>query len=104
MNNRIIQFLKLTQDDFALKLGITKSAVSAIETHKCDITKSNKILICQTFHVNRDWLETGNGDMFVDFNPTLEEFSALFDKLNTRFQSFLLDTAKRLIDIQDDLF
>lgn len=42
--------------------------------------------------------------MFVDFNPVFNEFIEIFNSLNPTLQKFLLDTAKHLLDIQDDLF
>ncbi len=103
---RIIQLrktLNLTQDEFAFKIGISRAGLSAIETKRCDVTESNKILICNLFNVNRVWLETGEGDMFIEHNPLHDEFILLFDNLDINFQQFLLDTAKRLLDLQDNI-
>lgn len=103
---RIIQLrktLNLTQDDFASKIGISRSALSLIENQHCEVTESNKILISNLFHVNRVWLETGEGDMFIEHNPLHDEFILLFDNLDINFQQFLLDTAKRLLDLQDNI-
>lgn len=103
---RIIQLrktLNLNQAEFASKIGISSSALSIIENQRCEVTESNKILICTIFNVNRVWLETGEGDMFIEHNPLHDEFILLFDKLDINFQEFLLDTAKRLLDLQDNI-
>lgn len=107
MINRLIylrKFLNLSQENFAKKIGITRPALSAIETKRCELTESNKIIICNIFHVNRIWLESGEGEMFVYYNELEEEFFEIFKSLNSTLQSFLLNTAKNLLDIQDEIF
>jgi phage repressor protein C with HTH and peptisase S24 domain len=67
MTNRIKLIrgeLKLTQEILARKLGVTKSAVSMIETDKAALSERNKNIIVQEFGVNPEWLETGRGPMF----------------------------------------
>lgn len=106
ISSRIIilrKTLNLTQDMFAEKIGINRSTLSCIETNRSPLTESNKILICNLFNVNRVWLETGEGDMFIEHNPLHDEFILLFDNLDINFQQFLLDTAKRLLDLQDNI-
>lgn len=96
--------LNLTQEDFAKKIGITRSALTAIENNHCNLSESNKLLICHVFHVNIEWLESGSGQIFSDFNEQEEEFFTIFKALNPTLQKFLIDTAKHLLDIQDELF
>lgn len=59
--------LKLTQEVFASKLGIGKSALSMIETGKAALSERNKNILVQELNVNSAWLETGEGEMF---NPS----------------------------------
>lgn len=69
MNTRIRELRKslgLTMEAFGSSLGITKSAVSFIESGKSKITDRNISMICQLYHVNEEWLRTGEGDMFLD--------------------------------------
>lgn len=59
MNERIIilrKLLNLSQKDFAEKLGLTQSAISAIELEKCGVTSSLIITCCYVFSVNEEWL------------------------------------------------
>lgn len=103
---RLIQLrktLNLTQFEFGEKIGLKHSTISDIERNYSPLTESNKILICKTFNVNRVWLETGIGPMFIEHNPLHDEFILLFDNLDINFQQFLLDTAKRLLDLQDNI-
>lgn len=57
--------LKMTQEVFASKLGIGKSALSMIETGKTALSERNKNILVQELNVNPDWLESGKGDMFL---------------------------------------
>lgn len=66
--------LGVTQEVLARKLGIGKSALSMIETGKAALSERNKNILVQELNVNPDWLDTGNGDMFLtqpDYTPFL---------------------------------
>lgn len=66
--------LGLTQEVLASKLGIGKSALSMIETGKAALSERNKNILVQELHVNPDWLDSGEGDMFLtqpDYTPFL---------------------------------
>ncbi|MDR0410295.1 MAG: helix-turn-helix domain-containing protein [Spirochaetaceae bacterium] len=56
---------KLTQTEFAGKLGLTHATISATEAGKVSLTEANLRLICLTFGVNEDWLREGIGDIFM---------------------------------------
>ena len=69
MNTRIQQIrktAKMTQDEFADKIGLSKNFVWMIE--KGERTPSERTIkdICREFKVNYDWLVNGIGDMFQD--------------------------------------
>lgn len=68
MNERIKALRKaldLTMEAFGAKIGITKSAVSTIESGKNRPSDQTILLICQVYGVNESWLRTGEGEMFV---------------------------------------
>nr|DAZ59719.1 MAG TPA: Repressor protein CI [Caudoviricetes sp.] len=69
MNTRIQQIrktAKMTQDEFADKIGLSKNFVWMIE--KGERTPSERTIkdICREFKVNYDWLVNGTGEMFQD--------------------------------------
>ena len=69
MNTRIQavrKSFKMTQDEFAEKIGLSKNFVWMIE--KGDRIPSERTIkdICREFKVNYDWLVTGTGEMFQD--------------------------------------
>jgi len=63
--NKLCEVLNLTQEEFAEKLGVTQSSISQIKS-KNKISSRMVATICAVFpQVNRGWLTTGKGDMFV---------------------------------------
>ena len=92
--------LKLTQDDFAKKIGIKQAAISAIEKGIRNVTDRIINDICREFNVNEEWLRNGTGEMFAPtFNDKLDQLASEynFSKLEyTFFSSYLkLDEKKR---------
>lgn len=57
--------LKLTQDDFAKKINVTRSAISNYEKGTRNIM--NRVIsdICREFNVNQEWIRHGTGEMFI---------------------------------------
>lgn len=67
MNTRIKDLrdcLKLSQEEFGNTIGVSIGAVSGWERSHRNIPESMKLLICLKFHVRREWLEHGVGEMF----------------------------------------
>jgi hypothetical protein len=59
-------------------------------------------LIVSQYNVNKNWLLTGNGDMFSAPPPDLkkERLLAIFNELDNILQDYLLLQAKELLKIQ----
>lgn len=95
--------LGLTQQEFALKLGLARSSLSEIENGNINVTKRVKLLLYSAYHINPSWFENNEGEMFIEVNHYYQEFFEIFEKLSLPLQKFLIDTAKHLLDIQDDL-
>ena len=76
MKNRILKIRKdskLNQEDFGLRLNLTKNYISLIETGNripSDRTISD---ICREFNVNEDWLKNGTGDMYKEKHGSFSE-------------------------------
>ena len=64
--------LRLTQQAFADRLGVKRNTVATYETGKSNPSDAAVLLICREFHVNEEWLRTGNGEMFVEDTPDVE--------------------------------
>lgn len=76
MKNRVLKIRKdskLNQEDFGLRLNLTKNYISLIETGNripSDRTISD---ICREFNVNEDWLRNGIGDMYKERDGSFSE-------------------------------
>lgn len=80
--------LKLTQQQFADTLGISRSNLGNIEINQIALTERNAKDICEKFHINEEWLLEGVGDIFENRNASDE----------------IIDFAADLIKIDDDAF
>lgn len=83
MNNRIKQLRKelgLTQEKFGEKLGLKKNSISQIENGVNSLTEQLSLSICREFHVNQEWLRTGEGEMFIPI-PEEDEIAAYVEDL-----------------------
>jgi transcriptional regulator with XRE-family HTH domain len=86
------KILKLTQDEFAKKIGLSQNSYSAIETGRNSLTDQNIKLICFAFGINESWLKTGTGAMFVSENLSDEmEILQIFRELSPDVQNLFLD-------------
>jgi len=73
LNTRIRELrksLKLTQQEFGNKIGLSKASIGNIENGIINLTDRNVSLICSTYNVNENWLRNGEGEMF---NPMSED-------------------------------
>lgn len=75
MNERIKELRAalggISQREFGETLGIGKSAVCRIESGAVALTEANAIRICEKFNVRREWLLTGEGEVFQPEKPSL---------------------------------
>lgn len=70
----------LKQASFGATIGLTQGGVSYIEQEGVSITEQNIELICQKFRVRREWLETGEGEMFNTGEPGIfREFAKEYE-------------------------
>lgn len=66
MNNRIKEARMrrgISQEEFAKKLGVTKSAISGYETGRRVPTEAIIRSICREYQINEEWLRYGKGQM-----------------------------------------
>jgi transcriptional regulator with XRE-family HTH domain len=78
---------KLTQDEFAVKINLSKNFVSLMETGNrvpSDRTISD---ICREFNINEEWLRTGSGEKEVPL-PMEAHLMALFSDVSNETDSF----------------
>ena len=102
INERIRELrerLNISQTEFAENLGSGRGIIKNIEEGRT-LPKPQLIdLITRVFNVNRTWLETGEGEMFVEMSRAEKIGRFVSDVLEDEPDSF----RRRLIDILIEL-
>ncbi len=96
--------LGLTQKEFGLKLGVSRDVISNIENGRVEPKEAFINLLCSLYNVNKKWLETGEGEIFLNTTSqiTKDYASYLFSQLEPEFQEYVLKKMKELLDIQEE--
>lgn len=95
-NERIKEVRKvlgLTQEKFGEKIGVKKNSLSNTETGVNAVSNQLRMAVCREFHVNEEWLRTGEGEMFETRTPDQAIFDMAADLVNVDDSVF----KKRLI-------
>lgn len=58
------QALGMSQTDFGTKIGVTRGVINNLDRGLTDLQDPLLSLICSVFNARREWLETGEGEMF----------------------------------------
>ena len=69
MNERIKKIrkhFKLSQEEFAKRIGIKRTAISNYEIGRNLPVDAVIALICREFDINEEWIRTGHGTMFIE--------------------------------------
>lgn len=90
--------LKMTQDDFASKIDISRSNIGNIEIGRIAVTERTIASICREFNVNEEWLRTGEGEMFLPLtkNQLITEFAADLVMEDNTFKKRLFEALAKL--------
>lgn len=105
MRSRIKQLrkeLNLSQQEFAEKIHISRSQLSYYESGTVNIPERSQKQICEKFNINKEWLLTGEGEMYNP-TPALNELAYLIDNLPTNSKDeFKIKTIKALLELDDE--
>lgn len=93
--------LNLTLEKFGSRIGVTKTAISLIESGKNTLTEKNAILICKEFGIDYFWLTTGEGDMFAPVGD--DEIIAKFDAIMAGEKDTHKIILKTLLDMDEEM-
>lgn len=104
---QIRKTMKLTQDEFAKRLGLTKNYIYLMEAGRNPIADRVVKDICREFDVNETWFRTGEGEMKAPQTKQSEIASItaqLFHKSDTdpETYSFLVELNKYLLQLNED--
>ena len=73
--------LGLTQRDFGKHIGLKHGTISWMEKDGNSIIDQNKRIICDKFHISMHWLETGEGNMYME-HPRTDKLVLWAEKLS----------------------
>lgn len=91
--------LKLSQEDFSKKLGLSRSNIGNIEVGRINVTDRVVADISKQYNVNEEWLRNGTEPMFIEPNTfSLDEF--LKQKNATDIE---IDIIKTYFNMPEDL-
>lgn len=88
--------IKMTQEEFANSICMSRSNLSNIEKDRFTITDRVIAAICTRFNVDENWLRTGEGDMFRKITQD-EELAGLFGELLREDAPEIAKIKKKLI-------
>ena len=91
--------LKLSQDEFGRRLGVTRGAITNLELNKVEPKPLFIDLLCREFNVNEDWLRTGEGEMFVPLDREQEIARMTLELLDEEDNSFKYRLIKSLMNL-----
>jgi transcriptional regulator with XRE-family HTH domain len=96
--------LGLSQAAFSTGLHLRSSGyISNIEVGKKAVNSRIIELVCSVYGVSKDWLTTGEGEMFAkESDKLLAEMTVYFNQLNPDFKSYVLKQIKELLKLQHD--
>ena len=106
MNERVKELRKtvdLTLEKFGKRLGVGKTAISKIEHGENGVTDQMIKLMVKEFGVSENWLRTGDGEMFLEFDRA-DAIAKLADDIMTEvpdsFKSRLVTALAQMTDEQ----
>lgn len=70
----IREYLRLSQEDFGGKIGLTKSGISGVEKNKSFMSKEILSKLIIDLDVNLNYLVAGKGEMFISEKSKDEDF------------------------------
>ncbi len=107
VNERLLHLrksLKMSQSAFGESVGVSRDVINNLErvVNPTDPKPQFINLVCQVHHVNRTWLETGEGEMFADMSRTEKLAKFVAQALADKPESFRHWLVGVLIDLDDD--
>ena len=92
----------MNQAEFAKEIAVSPTTVCQLEVGKYNISRSTKHILCTRFHVNPEWLETGEGTMYSEFDTAEEIVPELIEILNNnKSLLFAIRQASKMFTVDD---
>ena len=105
MNERIKEirkFYKLTQTDFANKLGLSQNFITQLETGSKNPSDRTISDICRIFSINETWLRSGEGEMKLELTKNQEIAQFLNEVMAEDDEDFKKNFIEALAHLNDN--
>lgn len=83
--------LGLTQEKFAKRIGLARNSVASYEIGRREPTNAIIVSICKEFHINEEWLRTGNGEMYSIQEDDYTKIAVDIDKNDPKARKVIID-------------
>lgn len=106
VNCRILalrEHLDISQTEFGKSIGVSRGVIANIELNIVDASTKPLLLdqICKEYKVDRDWLETGEGEMFMPQTQDAAIIEFLSSVLSEEDESFKRRFVEMLAGLDD---
>lgn len=95
------QALGMSQTDFGTKIGVTRGVINNLDRGLTDLQDPLLSLICSVFNARREWLETGEGEMFEPEDAEAPFYDAIGIITNDEPDSFRKRFVIALAELDD---
>lgn len=95
------QALGMSQTDFGAKIGVTRGVINNLDRGLTDLQDPLLSLICSVFNARREWLETGEGEMFEPQDAEAPFYGAMGIITNDEPDSFRKRFVIALAELDD---
>ena len=95
------QALGMSQTDFGAKIGVTRGVINNLDRGLTDLQDPLLSLICSVFNARREWLETGEGEMFEPKDAEAPFYDAMGIITNDEPDSFRRRFVIALAELDD---
>ena len=95
------QALGMSQTDFGAKIGVTRGVINNLDRGLTDLQDPLLSLICSVFNARREWLATGEGEMFEPKDAEAPFYDAMGIITNEEPDSFRKRFVIALAELDD---
>ena len=95
------QALGMSQTDFGTKIGVTRGVINNLDRGLTDLQDPLLSLICSVFNARREWLESGEGEMFEPQDAEAPFYDAMGIITNDEPDSFRKRFVIALAELDD---
>jgi transcriptional regulator with XRE-family HTH domain len=99
---KIRKILDMSQMSFSRVLSLSSGYLAGIETERRKVNDRLIKLLCSSFNVNKDWLRSGKGKMFLDSgDEAFTKLAGLFKELSPEYRQYIFKQIELLLQMQD---